>query len=97
MPLTHALITLNASTPTLVTTTSDEEGSYGRELTTSIQNLHSTHFVFLGSSTVSTSSYGFRIDPGQTFTATLNADDEIYAVTDTGTTNVGVMIVLHNG
>lgn len=97
MSLSHNLVSLSTSSPTMLTTTSAQEGAYGRELTISIQNLHSSHFVFLGDSTVTTSSYGFRIDPGQTFTATLNAEDEIYAVCDATTTTVGVMKVLHNG
>jgi hypothetical protein len=97
MTLLHNLITLNTSTPVMLTTTVAQEGDYGRELDVSIQNLHSSHFVFIGDSSVSTSSYGFRIDPGQTFTATLNTQDEIYAVTDTGTTSVGVIRVIRNG
>ena len=95
MALSHYLATLN-QTAQLLTLTSAQEGSYGKEVTIAIQNLHSSHYVFLGDSTVTTSSYGFRIDPGQTFTATLNVDDEIYAVTDTGTTNVGLIRILHN-
>jgi hypothetical protein len=81
----------------MLTLTPLQEGNYSRDLTISIQNLHSSHFVFLGDSTVTTSSYGFRIDPGQTFTAVLDPNDEIYAVTDTGTTNVGIIRILHNG
>jgi hypothetical protein len=95
MPLSHSLVTLN-QTAQMLTLTSAQEGTYGREVTIAIQNLHSSHYVFLGDSTVTTSSYGFRIDPDQTFTATLNVDDELYAVTDTGTTNIATIRILHN-
>lgn len=97
MSLTHNLVSLSTTSPIMLTSTAAQEGDYGRELTIAIQNLHSSHFVFLGSSTVSTSSYGFRLDPGQTFTATLNPEDEIYAVCDATTTNVGVIQVIHRG
>jgi hypothetical protein len=95
MSLNHSLVTLNTTTATILTIPADQEDSYSSQLTISIQNLNATHFVFLGNATVSTSSYGFRIDPGQTFTAVLAPQDEIYAVTDTGTTNVGVIRVQH--
>lgn len=95
MTLSHALVTLNTTTPQILTIPSAQEADYSNSLTISIQNLHTSHFVYLGSSSVSTTSYGFRIDPGQTWTSDLHPEDEIYAVTDTGTTNVGIIKVAH--
>lgn len=95
MALTHQLVTLNASTPVLLTIAPSSEIEYAESLTISIQNLHASRFIFIGSSSVSTSSYGFRIDPGQTFTAVLNPEDEIYGVTDTSTANAGVIRIQH--
>ena len=92
MTLSHALVTLN-QTAQILTIPVASEAPYAQDLLISVQNLHSSHYVFLGDSTVTTSSYGFRIDPGQTFTISLNPFDELYAVTDTGTTNVGVIRV----
>ncbi len=94
MSLTHNLLALSTTTPTMLTATAAQEGDYGREVTISIQNLHSSNLVYLGSSTVTTSSYGFRLDPGSTFTATLKPEDEIYAVCSATTTNVGVIQVI---
>ena len=91
MTLSHALITLNVSTPTILTVPTASEQNYSASLSISIQNLHSTHFVYLGDPSVSTTSYGFRIDPGQTWTADLMANEDLYAVTDTGTTQVAVI------
>ena len=93
MSISHALVTLN-QTAQILTIPISLETPYSQDLLISIQNLHSSHYVFLGDSTVTTSSYGFRIDPGQTFTISLNPFDEIYAVTDTGTTQVGVIKVV---
>ncbi len=93
MTLSHALVTLNTSTPVILTIPAAQEAAYASELVISIQNLHSSHYVYLGDSTVSTSSYGFRIDPDQTFTIVLSPIDELYAVTDTATTQVGIIKV----
>jgi hypothetical protein len=95
MSLSHEIVTLSVGTPAILTTPASTEIDYSRELTISIQNLHSSHFVYLGASNVSTSTYGFRIDPGQTFTATLNPNDEIYAVCDATTTTVGILRIQH--
>jgi hypothetical protein len=97
MSLSHQLVTLNTTTPTILTIAPANEPEYSRELTVSIQNLDSTNFVLLGGSNVSTSSYGFRIDPGQTFTATLSPTDDLYAVSHSGTPQVGVIRVVTNG
>lgn len=94
MALSHQLFTLN-QTPAILTVPAASEQDYAESLTIAIQNLHSSHFIFLGSSSVSTSSYGFRIDPGQTFTAVLAPEDELYGVTDTGTTSAGVIRIQH--
>jgi hypothetical protein len=91
MALSHSLVTLN-QTAHLLTLAAGSEEPYAKGITISVQNLHATHFVFIGDSSVSTSSYGYRIDPGDTFTVQeLSWDSELYAVTDTGTTQVGVI------
>jgi hypothetical protein len=89
------LVALNHTTATILTIPTSQEDAYTNQLTTSIQNLHASHFVYIGDATVSSTSYGFRIDPGQTFTAVLAPQDEIYGLTDTGTTNVAVIRVQH--
>lgn len=91
MSLSHNIVAVNSDDAVILTVPSNLEKDYSKSLTISIQNLDSTHFIFLGSSEVTASSYGFRLNPGQTFTADLEPNEEIYAITDTGTTNVATL------
>ena len=93
MSLTHNKFTLSDTTATLLTVPSHDEQEYASLLTISIQNLSSDRFVFLGDSSVTTGSYGYRIDPGQVFSADLNPNDDLYAVCDLNSTDVAVMWV----
>jgi hypothetical protein len=54
--------------------------------TVCVQNTSGSANVYLGGPTVSSSSYGFRIDPGQTFTAELGPEDYLYAIAGNGST-----------
>lgn len=94
MSLSHALVALNASTATILTIPSANEDSYSQNLTISIQNVNSVT-VYLGDSTVTSSSYGYSLAPGSTFTADLLPNDEIYAIAASGTPNVAVIKVKH--
>lgn len=60
--------------------------------TIAVQNTHSTAYVYLGSSNVSNSNYGFRIAPNGTFSADFTAYEKLYAVGDSGST-IAVMIM----
>jgi hypothetical protein len=51
-----------------------------------IQNVSSTGNVYLGSSSVSSVSYGHKIFPGASFTIDMSSSGNIYAVGDSGTT-----------
>lgn len=59
--------------------------------TISIQNTHSSENLYLGPSEVSSSEYGIRLSPGQSFSADLGPYDKIYAVGDSAT--VAIMIL----
>lgn len=58
----------------------------------SIQNLADTGYAYLGGAGVTTSSYGHRLFPGQSFSIDLLPDDQIWAVGDSGVT-VAVFIL----
>ena len=58
--------------------------------TISIQNTDSLEPIYIGSESVTTSSYGIKLAAGQTFSAELAANDQIYAV---GSGPVAVMIL----
>jgi hypothetical protein len=94
MSLSHSLVALNASTATILTVPSDQEDAYSKSLTISIQNV-SGIAVYLGDSTVTSSSYGYLLAPSATFTADLDPRDEIYAISASGTPNVATIKVKH--
>ena len=52
----------------------------------SVQNTSSTQFAYIGGPDVSSTNYGHKLYPAQTFTIDLNPYDALYAVGDTGAT-----------
>lgn len=50
----------------------------------SIQNIMTTGYAYIGGENVSTSDYGHKLYPGQSFTIDLAPKDSIYAVGDAG-------------
>lgn len=58
----------------------------------SIENTSSSGYAYIGTSAVTTSSYGFKLFPGQTLTMDLNSFDVLYACGDSGVT-IAVMVV----
>jgi hypothetical protein len=57
-----------------------------------IQNTHASAIVYVGTQNVTTSSYGVKIGPGQSFSLELQANDQLYAVSDNAAT-VAIMIL----
>jgi len=94
MSLSHSLVALNATTATIVTIPAASEQAYSQSLSISIQNTGSVN-VYLGDSTVTSSSYGYILGPGAVFSADLAPTDEIYAIADSGTPNVAIIKVQH--
>ena len=58
-----------------------------------IQNLSSENYVYIGGEGVTTSSFGYRIDPMSAWSVELNGKDSIYATTDLDGTEVAVMML----
>lgn len=90
MALNHQNYTLSNVTPTIITVDSGNLALPAIDM--SIQNLSSTAFVYIGNSSVTSTNFGFRIDPG----AVLSIDevmwkDEIYAVADTNNSAIAVI------
>lgn len=50
----------------------------------SIQNIMTTGFAYLGNENVTSSAYGHKLYPGQSFTIELSPNDKIFAVGDSG-------------
>ena len=91
MAIAHQVVALNASTPTLVSIPLANEVAYESKASISVQNLDPAIIVYLGSSSVTTSSYGFALLAGQTYTIDLLASDQLYAIAASGTPNVAVL------
>jgi hypothetical protein len=73
------IIALN-STPVDLTVT----GVIDPQTAVSIQNIMTTGFAYLGNESVSSSDYGHKLYPGQSFTIELAPNDKLFAVGDAG-------------
>ena len=74
------------STPTLLTIDDGIETPN----TISIQNTDAEEYAWLGSESVTNSSYGIQLSPGQVWSADLGAYDKLYAV---GAATISVLIL----
>jgi hypothetical protein len=93
MTLKHKIIQVNSSTSTLLTDLASDNDFYMRKLNISIQNLDTEKYLFIGDNTVSNSSYGLRLDPAEIISIDLFPNDDLYAISDSGTFNVAVLKV----
>ena len=90
MAIAHQIVALNASTPTLVSIPLANEVAYENKASISVQNLDSGITIYLGSSSVTSSSYGYKLLAGQSFSVDLLASDQLYAIAASGTPNVAI-------
>jgi hypothetical protein len=95
MSIAHQLVTLSNSTPTILTVPFASEPDYSQSLSISIQNLDSSKYAYIGNSGVSSSSYGFRLSPGQSVSFDLAPQDELYAVCSDTSMQVAVIRIQH--
>jgi hypothetical protein len=84
---THALTTLSNTTTTKLTPNGTHSG-----LDFTIQNVHATAIVYLGGTSVSSTDYGYRLDPGTAFSIELPGRSKLYAITDTNGSKVAVLM-----
>lgn len=90
MALTHAKVATNATTPTRLTP-EGREGGIG--LSIQIQNVSSVD-VYIGAEGLTSSSYGCKVAPGAACSLeSLTPNDEVYALSSSGTADVAVLIV----
>lgn len=82
----HTIITVNNSTATRIT----PEGTHsGIDLT--IQNLDSTHHVYIGGSYVSSTNYGFLLEKGKAVAFTIQPQESLYAIGSHSTQNLAIL------
>jgi hypothetical protein len=79
MQLKHRIITLN-STPQRLNI---QEAIDSRN-TLSVQNIMTVGYAYLGSHDVTTTNYGHKLYPAQSFTIEMASGDDLWAVGDTG-------------
>ena len=93
MAIATQVVTLNSSTPTLISIPVASETPYEHNAATTIQNIDGSITIFIGNSTVSSTSYGFALTYGQAVAFDLNPDDQLYAIAASGSPKVAVLAV----
>jgi hypothetical protein len=99
MALTHSVITLNASTATLLNndaavTVGPETRNAWQYGTISVQNTDTSITVYLGGSGVTASSYGVALIAGASITLdSLSPSEKLYAIAASGTPKVATLMV----
>ena len=83
---THALTTLSNSTATRLTPNGVHSG-----MDITIQNIHASAYVYIGGEGVTSSSYGYRLNPGSAISFELPGKDAMYAISDTNNSQVAVI------
>lgn len=56
-----------------------------------VQNINSSGYIYLGNSSITSSLYGFKLYPGQSFTIELPARSTMYAIASASNMSVAVM------
>jgi hypothetical protein len=87
MQLKHRILTLNSTPQNLVI----REATDARN-TMSVQNIMDSGYAYLGNSSVTTSNFGHKLYPGQSFTIEMASSDDLYAVGDNGV-QVAIFII----
>jgi hypothetical protein len=85
----HTLKTLDISIP--VQLTIDDVSQSPNTLV--VQNVNTDGYIYLGNETVSSTNYGFRLEPSQAFTSELSPYNRLYAVCSAGTMTATVMVI----
>lgn len=86
MPILHSVHTLSIGTPTMIVT----PDNMPQEVTLHNMTKSSNEYIFIGGSAVSVSNAP-HIDPGQTIQLTIRPSDALWAVSDPGGLEVGVL------
>jgi hypothetical protein len=82
----HSLTTLSNTTATRLTPNGIHSG-----MDITIQNVNATGYVYIGGSSVSTTSYGFRIMPNHSISFELPGTDSLYGVSSVNAMQVAVL------
>ena len=82
----HSLVTLSDSTPTRVSPHGTHSG-----VDITIQNVNTSGYIYIGSSTVSEENYGYRILPNHAISVELSGQSSLYAVASVNAMKAAVL------
>jgi hypothetical protein len=82
----HALTTLSSSTATKITPAGTHSG-----IDITLQNVNTSGYIYIGSSSVSSTNYGFRIMPNHAISFELPGKDSLYAIASINSMKVAVL------
>jgi hypothetical protein len=82
----HALTTLSSSTATKITPVGTHSG-----IDITLQNVNAEGYIYIGSSSVSSTNYGFRILPNHAISFELPGKDSLYAIASINSMKVAVL------
>ena len=83
---THALTTLSNTEATRITPNGVHSG-----LDITLQNVHASAIVYIGGEGVTSSNYGYRLDPATAWSVELPGTDSLDAITDTNGSKIAVL------
>lgn len=89
MQIRHKIVTLSTSSATALTYEDNVQSSY----TLVVQNNNDSGYLYLGNSGVSSSSYGYKLYPGQGITIELPAFNRLYAVCSANTMTAALLVI----
>jgi hypothetical protein len=92
MAINHQIVALNSSAATAVSIPQSNQIPYETKVSYAVTNLDPTIIIYLGSSLVTSSSYGYPLLGNQTFFVDLLPGDNLYAIAASGTPNVAVFV-----
>jgi len=82
----HKLVVLSTTSPTLLSPPNTHSG-----VDITIQNVNAEGYIYIGASGLTSSDYGFRIDPSHAISIELNGRDSIYAIGSNSGLSVAVL------
>jgi hypothetical protein len=88
MPLSHNIYSLSAGTPTIIV----QPNVQPQEVHLHNLTKSSNEYIYVGSQSISTAN-SIHLDPGESLQINLGPGDDLWAVSDPGGLNIGVLVV----
>ena len=82
----HSLTTLSNTTAVRLTPNGIHSG-----MDITLQNVNATGYIYIGSSSVSSTNYGFRLMPNHSISFELPGQDSLYAIASVNSMKIAVL------